>query len=127
MADWVLDASAALAMMRSEPGADRVAQAIADSVMSSVNAAEVVTRLVRDGVEAGIAGRLVVELRCSIVAVDAELGIRAGRLYQSTHPRGLSLGDRFCLALAERVSLPALTADQSWAELDLPIEVVLIR
>ena len=39
----------------------------------------------------------------------------AGRLRAVTAEAGLSLGDRFCLALARRDGLPALTADKQWS------------
>ena len=55
---------------------------------------------------------------------DAEL--TAG-LWSTSRQAGLSLGDRACLSLAQRLSLPALTADRSWAALELEVEVRLIR
>jgi len=39
----------------------------------------------------------------------------------------LSLGDRACLALGERLGLPVVTADRAWADLDLDVAVSLIR
>lgn len=127
MADWVLDASAALAMIGREPGADRVAELIADCLMTSVNAGEVVGRLVRSGAEPAAARLTTIWLPCAIVPLDRDLGLRAGELVRHTAPFDLSLGDRCCLALAEREALPAVTADRSWARLDLPVKVVLIR
>src|ERR1700722_9310771 len=114
MADWVLDASAVLALIRSEPGADQVVAALPTAQLASVNAAEVVTRLIRDGVAADAARLMVVGLGCPLVAVDAELGLRAGVLAPQTAALGLSLGDRCCLALAERDAATALTADRAW-------------
>lgn len=58
---------------------------------------------------------------------DTDLALRAALLRNSTRPYGLSLGDRACLALARREGLPVLTADRSWAKLDVGVEVVLIR
>ena len=127
MADWVLDASAVLALIRSEPGADKVVAALPTAQLASVNAAEVVTQLIRDGVVPDTARLMVIGLGCPLVAVDAELGLRAGVLAPQTAARGLSLGDRCCLALAERDAATALTADRAWAALGLPIKVALIR
>jgi ribonuclease VapC len=127
MTEWVLDASAMLALMRGEPGANRVAAALAASVISSVNAAEVVTKLLREGVSPQSARQAVLSLDCPIVSVDAELGLRAGTLAAATRPNSLSLGDRICLALAERERVPALTADRAWRALGLEISVELIR
>jgi ribonuclease VapC len=127
MTEWVLDASAALVLLLDEPGAERVATALASAVISSVNAAEVVHRLIRGGAQPQDARLLVLALDCPIASVDAELGFRAGMLSEATRTKGLSLGDRVCLALAEREQVPALTADRAWQTLDLGIEVQLIR
>ncbi len=127
MTEWVLDASAALALILDEPGADRVATALTSAMISSVNVAEVVDRLIRGGGEPHSARQLVLALDCPIVSVDAELGFRAGMLSQVTRKRGLSLGDRICLALAEREQVPALTADRAWQALDLDVRIQLIR
>lgn len=127
MAEWVLDASAVLALMRAEPGADRVVEALPTALMSSVNAAEVVTKLIREGAQPEAARLAMVRFGCPILPLDAELGLRAGTLASTTSSHGLSLGDRCCLALAEREEAPALTTDRSWIGLGLPIEVVMIR
>jgi ribonuclease VapC len=127
MTEWVLDASAALALILDEPGAERVATALTSAMISSVNAAEVVHSLIRGGGQPRDARQLVLALDCPIVSVDAELGFRAGMLSEATRTEGLSLGDRVCLALAERERVPALTADRAWQSLDLGIEVRLIR
>ena len=97
------------------------------SVLSAVNVAEVVQKLVDDGVPDINIRASIDELPCRIMPLDLALGFEIGFLRQSTRHRGLSLGDRACLALARREGLPVLTADRAWAELDLGIEVVLIR
>jgi PIN domain nuclease of toxin-antitoxin system len=127
MADWVLDASAVLALMRAEPGAEAVVEALPTARLASVNAAEVVARLIAEGVAAESARLMVVGLGCPLVAVDADLGLRAGTLAEHTAAYGLSLGDRCCLALAERDAATAMTADRAWGRLGLPIKVALIR
>ncbi len=62
-----------------------------------------------------------------IVPFDQELASIAAGLESLTRPFGLSLGDRACLALGIRLSLPILTADQAWAKLDVGVKVELIR
>jgi PIN domain nuclease of toxin-antitoxin system len=67
------------------------------------------------------------QLDLDITPLDHLLAARVGTLRQGTRESGLSLGDRACLALAEQLGVPAVTADRAWASLDLGVEVVLIR
>ena len=127
MAEGVLDASAVLAMLQAEAGADQVQDILPRALLSSVNAAEVVAKLIRYGADPDSAVDAVRLLECPIVAVEDRLGLRAGALYSLTSRLGLSLADRICLALAEREGLAVLTADRAWASLDIGIEIRLIR
>ncbi len=127
MAEAVLDASAILALFQAEPGASTVAEALPSVLLSSVNASEAVAKLIRYGTKPEAAVDAVRRLKCPIVAVNDRLGLRAGALYALTAKFGLSLGDRICLALAERERLPVLTADRAWASLDIGVEIRLIR
>ena len=74
-----------------------------------------------------MAVRAAAELGLFVTPLDEPTATRVGALREATRPRGLSLGDRACIALAEKLGLPALTADHAWADLDLGVEVVLIR
>lgn len=127
MADIVLDASAVLAYLRREQGADKVLGRLDGSAISAVNWAEVVQKLVDDGMADDTIELALGSLSVIVIDFDAVLAKAAGRLRRATRERGLSLGDRACLSLAGREGLPVLTADRAWAELDLGIEVVLIR
>lgn len=122
-----IDASALLALLFAEPGADVVADAIAGgAVTSAVNFSEVATVLVRHGRDPeAILGRVREQLAVEPFA-DAD-ALAAAALYPKTAGKGLSLGDRACLALAQRLGVPALTAEHARAELDLDIAVRLIR
>ncbi|WP_395945191.1 type II toxin-antitoxin system VapC family toxin [Brevundimonas sp.] len=119
----VVDASAALAFLMGEPGAEATAPHLATGLMSAVNLAEVIGYLVRRGLDPARA----FYLGCEIAPFEATLADRAGRLAPLTAAFGLSLGDRACLALAEREGAPVLTADRLWARLDLGIDVILVR
>ena len=122
----VLDSSALLALLFFEPGCERVAELIPHSCMSTVNLAEVLGRLARDGRALDEALDQIQQMGIVWIDFDRELAIGAAALLLPTVPSGLSLGDRACLALARRRDLSAVTADRAWAKLDLgiPIEVV---
>lgn len=127
MSNWVLDASALLAMLNREVGSERVAAALADAVMSSVNLSEVVAKLSDQGRAETEIRSYLNALGIVIVPFDLELAYRSGCLRSGTKSAGLSFGDRACLALAESLNIPALTSDRAWTTLNLNIQVQLIR
>jgi PIN domain nuclease of toxin-antitoxin system len=129
----VLDASTLLAFLQGEPGAERVAQALArPAAISAINYAEALGKLADDGETAeGLAHRFEAEGFIGgvleVEAVTPEDAPVIAALGRSTRQLGLSLGDRACLALALRLRLPVMTADRAWQELGLEIEVETIR
>jgi len=125
---WVLDASALLALLNNEPGEGLVAEAINQmAVMSAVNLSEVVAKLRDAGIPAQEIHEILEPLGIEIIDFDLELAYRTGMLRLVTKKAGLSLGDRACLALAEQLGVPLLTADRSWKELPLSLDIQLIR
>ncbi len=127
MAEVVLDASAILAYLFNEPGADMVAAVLLRSIVSPVNVAEVISKLIDHGFSADAAETTIGLLGCEIAPADAAVGLAAGKLHAMTRGRGVSLGDRFCLSLAARLGLPAFSANRSWKSLGLNLEITLIR
>ncbi len=123
----VLDASAVLALLHEEPGADVVADALARALVSAVNLSECVAQLVAAGVRDADARAALELLGLTVVPFDAEQAWDAGCLRTATRRLGLSLGDRACLALARLRGLPVLTADRAWVRLDVGVEVRPIR
>jgi ribonuclease VapC len=114
----ILDASAILAYLLREPGGEDVAAAIdLGAGLGTANLAEVMTRLVRDGVAVDTAREVLDALPVTMYDLDADLALRAGALVLATRRFGLSLGDRLCLSLAIREAVPALAADTAWAEI----------
>jgi len=123
----VLDASALLAFLFRESGHEKVSQVIHQGCLSSVNLAEVLARFARDGHDPGKAADQIRSSGIETVPFDDVQAALVAALLPQTLPHGLSLGDRACLALAIMRHAPAMTADQVWSEIDLPIPVVQIR
>ena len=125
----VFDASALLASLKGEPGAERVAAALDSAVISAVNFAEVASGLARSGAGPERVREVLQTLACPVIPADEEMAVEAGLMRPLTDRAGLSLGDRFCLALARRLRAPVLTADRHWALIadDVGVKVELIR
>lgn len=123
----VLDASALLAYLQEEPGADLVRAALDEAVISTVNWAEVVQKV---SPSAGDAARLrdsLGSLGLGFLPLSVAQAEIAGRLRASTIHLGLSLGDRACLAVGMERSDAVYTADRAWLQLALEVEVKAIR
>lgn len=123
----VLDASALLAALAGEPGGHSVESRLEQAALSTVNLAEVMQRSVARGLAvAGLTADLEA-LGVNILPFTCEDAEASAMLWSATHPLGLSLGDRACLALARRLGLPAVTADRAWAGLKIGIDIQVIR
>jgi PIN domain nuclease of toxin-antitoxin system len=125
--DAVLDASALIALLRDEPGAEAVEHLLGRAVMSVVNWAEVLQRYRAHGIDTADKRESVEALGVGIVGFTPDDAEMAAELWEPTRAAGLSLADRACLALARRLDLPAHTADRDWRKVDVGVEVVLIR
>jgi PIN domain nuclease of toxin-antitoxin system len=123
----VLDASALLALLNDETGADLVRELLPDALISTVNLAEVVTRLSLLGMPEDQIREVLTLLALNIEPFDEEQAFRTGLFVAKTHSLGLSLGDRACLALARATGGTAVTADRAWRALDLGVKIQLLR
>lgn len=124
---FVLDSSAILAALWNEPGADRVAEVVEGAIISSVCASEIMAKLLERGADEEQARRTVDALPVLVRDFDLECATGTAALRPLTRHRGLSLGDRACLALAKRENATVLTADRAWSGLELGISVEVIR
>ncbi len=120
MASIVFDASAILALLRDEPGADVVAQYIGDGLISAVNFQEVIKGLLRREVPIDAALAMLDALHLDVRPHERDDAIAAAKLYPATKEFGSGLGDRTCMALAIAEGLPVLTADREWAKIEIP-------
>jgi len=124
---WVLDSSAILADFLKEPGCEIVHASQGAHVVSAVNFAEVYSKLIERGLTVEEIEKLRAIEPFTVVEFDRPQAILNAQLRPVTKNLGLSLGDRACLALAIRENATVLTADRSWAELNLGIEIKVIR
>ncbi len=122
----VLDASALLALLQDERGAERVERALPEACMSTVNLSEVLGRIARHGDPFPVAEHLE-RSPIEFVAFSTVHALLAAALVPAVSRAGLSLGDRACLALALDRQAPVLTADRAWDGLDVRLDIELIR
>ncbi|MBI2164886.1 MAG: type II toxin-antitoxin system VapC family toxin [Chloroflexi bacterium] len=123
----VLDASALLAALQGEPGGVAVEARLDQAGLSTVNLAEVMQRSVARGVAVEGLTKDLEALGVTILPFTAEDAQLSASLWPKTRHLGLSLGDRACLALALRLGSPALTTDQVWSQLEVDVNIQVLR
>lgn len=123
----VLDASALLAYVFEEPGADIVAEIIGTACISSVNFSEVLTRIAHDGHAPAEFAAKVERTNLQIIPFVSTDAVLTASLEPHTRRFGLSLGDRACLTLGLARGEPVYTADRVWIKLDIGVKVISIR
>ncbi|AIL13931.1 hypothetical protein IM40_11420 (plasmid) [Candidatus Paracaedimonas acanthamoebae] len=124
----ILDSSALLALLKNEPGADIVESLLGKIIMSSINLSEVATVLLNSEMTLQECQDTVLPFISAIVPYDEEFALLTADLRKKTKSYGLSLGDRACIALGQKLQLPIYTADKIWKELQLDnIDIRLIR
>jgi PIN domain nuclease of toxin-antitoxin system len=124
----VLDASAILAVINGEPGAEKLtSDLLARAVASTVNLAEVQTKLVSRGWTSEQAWEDATSPVREVVSFDEGQARIAGDLMIETRHLGLSLGDRACLALGIGLKVPVYTAEKAWKKLKVGVRIHVIR
>jgi PIN domain nuclease of toxin-antitoxin system len=128
MSEVVFDASAILALLQNERGAEKLTDEILQSaVASTVNLAEAQSKLVKKGDDPDESWA---DILSSVMAEEpftSEQARIAGHLITTTEKYGLSLGDRSCLALAIALKAPVYTTEQSWRNLKVGVPIHVIR
>ena len=123
----VLDSSAILAVFFNERGAEIVLPILEGALLGTVNLAEVHTRMLESGARAQQAWSWITNLHCEICFFSDTQARMAAELRSITRPYGLSLGDRACLALAIERKATVYTTDRVWKNLNLGIDIEVIR
>lgn len=126
-AEIVADASAVLAALKNERFDKIEPERVVGCTISAVNLCEVLTKLYDDGLTEAQANAAIARLDLRVVAFDEGQAQAAAGLRRGTRQAGLSLADRCGLALGLARSLPVVTADRVWQDLDIAAEILLIR
>lgn len=125
---YVLDASALLAIMLGEPGAEAVHAVLDRASIGAVNLSEVVAKLQERGVPDDVIDQSLADLDLPVLLFDQDQAMRAGKLRLATRrSAGLSLGERACLAAAQVLGSVAITTDTAWAKLSIGVQINVIR
>lgn len=126
---YLLDASALLAVLRMEPGQERVTELFDESAIGAANLAEVIAKSTESASHYEAIAAEIDQLTLPILSVEAADGKAAGLLRRATKHAGLSLGDRICLAMAKRRELIVLTSDRAFKDVEeaVGVEIELIR
>jgi PIN domain nuclease of toxin-antitoxin system len=126
--EYLLDASAVLALIQNEPGADQVARMLATAAISAVNLAEVITILVRRSGDPDAAVRMILLLNLQVLPWG-ESSAHHSRLFAYLADAALSLGDRACITEGMSFAKTRIaTTDRAWKKVrNIASRVILIR
>ena len=124
----ILDSSALIALIKNEKGADIVEPLLGKVVMSTLNISEAAGILIDLGMTHEECKSSIEPYIDLIVPVDMEQSFEMAFLKKLTKHKGVSIGDRACIALGIKMALPIYTADKIWGNLGLEgAEIILIR
>jgi PIN domain nuclease of toxin-antitoxin system len=126
-AEIVADASAIIALLAGEPFEHVDPGRVASAWVSAVNLSEVLAKLHEMGLPDLEANSAISLLGLRVAVFDEAQASATAHLRRITRQAGLSLGDRACLALAQSLKCGVITADRAWANVDVGVEVLLIR
>lgn len=121
----VIDASVVLAWLQDEPGSDLAERHLVEGIIGAANWSEVLQKARQHGAEPGLVARLLTSFGLQVADVTAQDAERAAGLWSSGS--ALSLADRLCLALGERLGLSVVTTDAAWRTMAAGARVILLR
>ncbi|GBD39835.1 hypothetical protein HRbin37_02121 [bacterium HR37] len=127
MSKLVIDASALLAVLLGKEPAKEIEKLIPSSVISSVNFSEVVTKLTDIDMPESKIREVLESLPIEVYPFNKKQAYIAGLLRPLTKSKGLSFGDRACLSLGMLLKAPVVTMDRVWKNLNIGIEIRVLR
>ncbi len=127
MSEIVVDASAILALLNQETGSEEVLQFIGKAAISTVNLSEIIAKLAEGGIPEEDIQQILSYFHLEVIQFDEEQALIAGMLRPASKPIGLSFGDRACLALGIVLKKPLITTDRLWSNLNVGIEIRVVR
>jgi PIN domain nuclease of toxin-antitoxin system len=117
-----------LALLKNEPGADKIEPLLGNIVMSSINVSETASILLESEMTPQVVQECLLPLISVIVPFDEEQAFNTAELRKQTKIHGLSLGDRACISLGMKMNLPVYTVDRIWQKLHVDnLDIKLIR
>jgi len=123
----IRDASALLALLHEEPGAESVEQGLDGALVSAVNWSEVVQKSLKRQADVSWMREGFTEVGVVFEPFTPAQAELAAHLWDKTRRYGLSLADRACLALAMERKASVLTANRAWSKLDLGVDIQFVR
>jgi ribonuclease VapC len=124
----VLDASALMALINNEPGAEFIEEYIEHACISSINFTEVLSKMLEQDVPAEAAQAVLDNFNLEVIAFEQKQILGTSLLRTQTKQYGLSLADRICLDLGKLLKLPIITTDQIWKKLkNQDFNVIVVR
>ncbi len=115
------------AYLHREPGWEVVREVVGSGYVGTVNWCEVAQKSAEQGLGVVQVRTLLEEVGLMIVPFSAQRAEAAAVLWSPTRNHGLSLADRACFALGLENRASVLTADRAWAELDLGLDIRVVR
>ncbi|MBP7189682.1 MAG: type II toxin-antitoxin system VapC family toxin [Rickettsiaceae bacterium] len=109
----ILDSSAIIALIFEESGHEIACDALSNAIMSSINYCEVIS-ILSQKIPLEEIKPILQKLITKVIEFDEEDAFLCGALHQKTREYGLSLGDRACISLGEKLNVPVYTADRIW-------------